>query len=83
MVSAIWLAGLTVANSSEESRLFLTASEVAALLRISPVTLSRWRIEGCGPPFRKFGRRVLYSHGDLLTWAETQRRWNTSAPPNQ
>jgi hypothetical protein len=62
----------------EDSRDFLNVAETAALLRISPVTLCRWRIEGKGPPFRKFGRRVLYAHADLLAWAESQRRLTTS-----
>jgi hypothetical protein len=57
---------------------FLTAAEAAALLRISPVTLGRWRIEGCGPAYRKFGRRVVYAHADLMAWAEGQRRASTS-----
>ena len=40
---------------------FLNVTETAELLRISPVTLCRWRTEGVGPPFRRFGRRVVYS----------------------
>jgi excisionase family DNA binding protein len=57
---------------------FLSAKEAAALLRISPITLGRWRIEGRGPAFRKFGRRVVYAREDLMAWAETQRRESTS-----
>jgi len=57
---------------------FLTPSEAAELLRLSSITLGRWRGEGSGPPFRKFGRRVLYAHADLLAWAEAQRRLSTS-----
>jgi excisionase family DNA binding protein len=57
---------------------FLTVSEAAALLRLSEITLGRWRIEGSGPPFRKFGRRVLYARADLDAWADAQRRHNTS-----
>jgi hypothetical protein len=57
---------------------FLTAAEAAAFLRISPITLSRWRIEGCGPAYRKFGRRVVYALADLIAWAEGQRRASTS-----
>jgi Helix-turn-helix domain len=58
--------------------IFLSAQEAAALLRISPVTLGRWRIEGRGPPFRKFGRRVVYAREELIAWAEAQRRESTS-----
>jgi hypothetical protein len=57
---------------------FLTAREAAELLRVSPITLGRWRIVGCGPSFRKFGRRVVYAHNDLLAWAQEQLRSSTS-----
>jgi Helix-turn-helix domain len=66
-------------DRSYGSPIFLNAQEAAAFLRISTVTLARWRIEGCGPPFRKFGRRVLYARADLISWAEAQRRQSTSA----
>jgi Helix-turn-helix domain len=57
---------------------FLTTSEAGSFLRISPITLGRWRIEGYGPPFRKFGRRVVYFRDDLLAWANQQARSSTS-----
>jgi excisionase family DNA binding protein len=57
---------------------FLTVKEAADLLRVSEITLSRWRLEGCGPPFRKFGRRVLYARCDVLAWADARQRWSTS-----
>jgi hypothetical protein len=60
---------------------FLTAAEAAAFLRLSTVTLGRWRIEGQGPLYRKFGRRVLYSHADLIEWADSQSRRSTSEQP--
>jgi excisionase family DNA binding protein len=62
---------------------FLTVSEAAALLRLSEITLGRWRIEGSGPPFRKFGRRVLYERCDLIAWAELRKRVSTSETGNQ
>jgi predicted DNA-binding transcriptional regulator AlpA len=58
--------------------IFLSAQEAAAFLRISPVTLGRWRIEGHGPRFAKFGRRVLYARSELLAWARAQTRQSTS-----
>jgi hypothetical protein len=61
---------------------FLTVREAAALLRLSEITLCHWRIEGSGPPFRKFGRRVVYEHSDLITWTEAQRRQSTSEQPS-
>lgn len=62
---------------------FLTAAEAATLLRVSLVTLGRWRIEGCGPRFRKFGRRVVYLRDDLISWADAQGRASTSDPGRQ
>jgi hypothetical protein len=57
---------------------FLTVPEAAAFLRVAVATLSRWRVAGDGPPFRKFGRRVLYAQHDLIDWANRQSRLNTS-----
>jgi hypothetical protein len=57
---------------------FLTASEAAELLRVSAITLGKWRIQGSGPPFRKFSRRVVYARKDLLNWAAQQTRLSTS-----
>jgi hypothetical protein len=57
---------------------FLTVKEAAALLRLSEITLGRWRIAGYGPPYRKFGRRVIYARDDLLVWAKQQSRSSTS-----
>ena len=59
--------------------LFLRQAEAADLLRLSGRTLERWRLEGVGPPYRRFGRRVLYDKHDLLIWAEAQTRTSTSA----
>ena len=78
-------AGVSCAQISEPAEIvgsapiFLSAKEAAALLRISPVTLSRWRIEGRGPAYRKFSRRVVYARDELIAWAEAQRRQSTSA----
>ena len=33
-------------------------------------TLATKATRGGGPPYRKFGRRVLYRWGDALAWAE-------------
>src|SRR5262249_40088866 len=68
----------TSGECGEALSIFLDTRETASLLRISPVTLNRWRIEGKGPAYRKFGRRVLYARADLVTWSEAQRRQSTS-----
>jgi hypothetical protein len=57
---------------------FLDTREAAAFLRVSQVTLARWRIEGKGPPYRKFGRRVLCARPDLINWSERQLHQSTS-----
>lgn len=57
--------------------LFLTTSEAAALLRLAPRTLERFRLEGSGPRFRKLGRRVVYAEGDLAAWADARARQST------
>lgn len=58
---------------------FLLQNEAAQLLRISERTLERWRVEGSGPQFRRFGRRVVYARGDLHDWANTRAFQSTSA----
>ena len=47
----------------------MTNGEAAALLRLSPRTLEKYRVIGGGPAFRKLGRRVFYALGDLEDWA--------------
>ncbi len=49
---------------------YLTNTEAAAFLRLSPRTLEKQRVIGGGPRFRKFGRRVLYALSDLEAWAD-------------
>jgi hypothetical protein len=59
---------------------FLTTTEAAEILRLSTVTLARWRITGSGPPHMKFGRRVVYPRVELVAWADSRRRQSTSSP---
>jgi len=56
----------------------LSAPETAKYLGISTSTLSKLRVFGGGPPFLKFGRRVVYDPSDLDDWAAQQRRISTS-----
>lgn len=71
----------TLASLSPPVVEFLTPREAAELLRLSAVTLARWRIEGRGPEFRIFGRRVVYARGELMVWAAEQARTSTSNRP--
>jgi len=68
-------------NLIDAGKLYTTA-EAAHMLRISPRTAERMRVEGGGPPFIKLGNgsraRVVYSGADLLAWIENQKRSSTS-----
>ena len=59
-----------------DGRTFLPEREAAAVVGLSYRTLSRYRVTGGGPPFHKFGYRVLYARFDLEAWIEArlQRR---------
>lgn len=59
---------------------YLTNDEAAAFLRLSPRTLEKQRVQGGGPRFRKFGRRVMYAMTDLEAWADAQVYDMTSDP---
>jgi len=58
--------------------IFLTQTEAAEFLRLSPRTLERHRVAGTGPRFVKAGRRVLYRHEDLEAWATANTFTSTS-----
>jgi predicted site-specific integrase-resolvase len=58
---------------------FFNQTEAADLLRVSERTLERWRIEGNGPLFRRFGRRIVYAETDLKAWADKRCFTSTSA----
>jgi Helix-turn-helix domain len=59
--------------------IYFTQSEAALFLRLSERTLERWRVEGQGPRFRRFRRRVVYAKNDLETWADDRCYQSTSA----
>ena len=60
--------------------LYMNGREAAAFLGLSPRTLDRYRVNGEGPAFHKFGNRVRYARADLEAWASTRRRTSTSDP---
>lgn len=62
---------------------FLSNSEAAVFLKLSPRTLEKMRVIGGGPRFRKFGRRVLYKLRDLEQWADGRACDSTSDPVYQ
>lgn len=60
-----------VANGSD----LLDDKAAAALLDVSPGTLSVWRSTGrYALPFLKVGRKVRYRRADLLAWLESRTR---------
>jgi predicted DNA-binding transcriptional regulator AlpA len=61
------------------SETYLTQSEVAQLLRLSPRTLERHRLNGTGPTYIKLGRRVVYKRGAIDAWAASNTFTSTSA----
>lgn len=48
---------------------FLSTDDVARHFGLSPRTLERFRLEGRGPAYHKFGRVVRYSRSALQEWA--------------
>jgi hypothetical protein len=55
----------------------LTRPQLGAALRaegypVADKTLSTLASRGGGPPYRRFGARVLYRWGDALAWAESR-----------
>ncbi len=58
---------------------YLSTNEAATFLGLSPQTLQRWRLEGKGPMFHKFGRRAMYAEADLQGWASKQARTSTNS----
>lgn len=66
-----------------DAQIFLTQSEAARLLRISPRTLERHRVAGTGPRFVKAGRRVLYRRADLEAWAAANTFSSTAEAENR
>jgi excisionase family DNA binding protein len=52
----------------------LTTPQVAELLGVSPLTLSRWRVKDKGPRCALVGKGYLYERRDVLDWLETQKQ---------
>jgi hypothetical protein len=68
---------MSLEHSSDRDS-FAPQEPVAEFLGLSVRTMERLRLEGRGPVFRKFGRRVMYQWRDVLAWADAHRRTSTS-----
>ena len=53
---------------------FLNEKEVAKILGLSVATLRKWRLQGHGPTYRKFGTAVRYSVDAVEDWIRRQPR---------
>lgn len=51
----------------------LDTREAAALLGLSGWTLRKYRQNGTGPAYHRFGRKFFYAYTDLLSWAMARR----------
>lgn len=56
----------------------LRTPEAAEHLGVSPSTMAKWRLYGCGPPYSKLGSIVVYDLPDLDQFAAERRRFSTS-----
>lgn len=62
-----------------DPELHIDEKRAAEYLGISPKTLQGYRVKGGGPEYRKIGERsVRYKVADLIKWAESKKRRNTS-----
>ena len=79
-MSGIWITRIRAHYPEGEpaTMKYLDTAAVARRYGMSPRTLERWRLEGKGPVFCKFGRRVMYADDDLVAWELKQRRTFTS-----
>jgi len=60
------------------SQTLLTVDEAAARVKISKHTLNRWRVTGEGPPFVKYGPRLVrYVESELDNWAQERLHAST------
>ncbi len=61
------------------AEILLTVEEAASRLKISKHTLNRWRVTGEGPPFKKYGPRLVrYAERELDAWGANRTHGSTS-----
>ena len=53
---------------------YLDTRQAAAYLDLGPRTLRRMRAAGEGPPYARWGRRVIYDRADLDEWIARHKR---------
>lgn len=66
---------MTLQNIIQSSKELLDDKAAAAVLDVTPGTLSVWRSTGrYALPFLKVGRNVRYRQADLLAWLDKRTR---------
>ena len=62
-----------------ENQEFIRPAEAAKIVKLSPSTLAKMRVNGTGPKYTKAGPKVvLYLQADLQEWLFNRRRSSTS-----
>jgi excisionase family DNA binding protein len=59
---------MTAPINDNELAEYLDEKRLCALLGISSVTTTKWRVKAKGPPFIKVGRLVRYRRSDVEAW---------------
>lgn len=59
-----------------QTAIFITPDELAKRWNgaVTKGTLTNWRHQGKGPPWRKLGSRVVYRMEDVLAWEESNTK---------
>jgi hypothetical protein len=63
---------------AQQIEILLTPIEAAAILKVKPNTLAKWRVTGEGPPFIRVGRSVRYRARDIACFIDRRTRHSTS-----
>lgn len=62
---------------------YLSTAQVAEALHVTTRTLGLWRLNGSGPPFKRFAKRVLYKREDVNKWVESHPTFQSNAEYHQ
>lgn len=57
-------------KSGVEIPILYTAQQVSDLLCVTQRTLAQWRMDGSGPRYGKFGKKILYPENFLAEYIE-------------
>lgn len=74
------LSEILAADPSEH--ILLTCNEVAAILRVSPATVYRWRNNNLGPPYIAVGGETRYFRDELMDWLRSGEAGKARSAPN-